>query len=151
MFIFACSAKPKSLPVLQDIGIPEENFDNHFTLIAPDGLNKFEINKMEVSIAVTVVGEYPISFEGDFGARIFRLDNDKWVEIPNLEKYPNVNTIVETANGDPIKTVLTGVDPVIYYPDHPVKVRIVLIGSIVKDGQVTNELAASYIDVDLKP
>jgi hypothetical protein len=42
-------------------------------------------------------------------------------------------------------------DPILDGYGKPISLRIILIGNIYRDGQVTEEQVAAYLDVELKP
>ena len=95
-----------------------------------------------------------MAFERDFGARLFILENDQWIEIPNSMGYDYLESdifVYMPYADNPFNLGAPVVVPKLPDTKQTSTVRIILVGSIYRDGQVTNEKVASYVDVDLKP
>jgi hypothetical protein len=151
LLITACKDKPLTPAIpMPDIGIPHEEMNTKIHLTAPDGWNTFKIGD-EVSLSVEVISNDKISFPPDYGARMFILENSKWKEIPNFMKYPEGNLIISQTNGNYLNVGGAPVDPLIPDQTKPVLLRIILVGNIYRDGQVTAEKTAAYIDVKMTP
>jgi hypothetical protein len=151
LLIFSAACKDQSLPAEgPDIGIPAEEMNTKVQLSVPDGWNTFKIGDI-VGIAVKVSSNDQVAFAQDYGARMFLYRNEEWVEIPNIMHYPEGHIILSPAGNDPFKEGEAGVDPILPDEKQPATIRIYLVGHIYRDGQITPEVTASYIDVELEP
>jgi hypothetical protein len=149
--IVACENKSLVPPTdLPDIGIPPDEYSKDFKLSAPEGWNTFKVGDA-VGLAVEVVSSDQIAFAQDFGARLFIYENNQWVEVANFMNYPEGYLILSPAKNDPLKFGAAFVDPLLPDSNRAVTLRTVLVGNIYRDGKITDEIAAAYIDVDLKP
>lgn len=149
IFLVGCNNQ-QTLPSTPDLGIPIGEFNTRIRLMVPDGWNTYRINHV-VGINVDVITTDKIAFGYDYGARIFKLEDGKWIEIPNLEKYPKGYFILMPSQGDPLKQQAASVFPFLSNNKKAVTLRIILIGNIYRDGQITDEQTAGYIDVRLTP
>jgi hypothetical protein len=149
IFSSGCSRHSK-IASMPDLGIPDEEMNRRIRLEVPDGWNTFKIGD-GVALNVDNISTEPVSFQYDFGAKIFVLQDKKWVEIPNLMKYPEGDLLLYPSQGGPFMQGEADVDPILSDTNQPVTIRIVLIGNIYRDGQITNDQTAAFIDVDLKP
>lgn len=140
----------QTLPSTPDLGIPIGEFNTRIRLMVPEGWNTYKINEV-VGINVDNFSTDKIAFGYDYGARIFKLEDQKWIEIPNLEKYPEGYFILMPSQGNPLKQGAASVFPVLNDSKEAVTLRIVLIGNIYRDDQITDEQTAGYIDVRLTP
>lgn len=137
-------------PQMPDVGIPEDEINSRFLIKAPSGWNTFKAGKVIV-MDVEVTSNDQIEFDEANGIRIFMLERNDWIEIQNLMNYPGGSILLSPAKGDPFKNGTVAVVPLLEKSNDKVKLRIVLIGTIYKDGQKTNELTAAYIDILLNP
>jgi hypothetical protein len=135
------------------VGVSSEEMNKEFQLSVPLAINTFKIGS-EVFLEVKVISTNQVAFERDFGARLFILENDQWIEIPNFMGYDYLASDVYVSMpyaDDPFNLGATVVVPKPPDTKRATTVRIFLVGSIYRDGQVTNEKVASYVDVYLKP
>lgn len=148
---YACSNK-STYPETEmpDIGVPEREINTRLRLSAPDGWNTFLIGDA-VSLAVEVITNDQIAFPYDYGAKMYVNEENQWEEIGNFMKYPNGFLVLSSANGSKIKIGDAGVDPVLPETNKAVTLKVVLIGYFYRDGQITNDKTAAYIDIQLKP
>jgi hypothetical protein len=98
-----------------------------------------------------VISKNQVIFLHDYGARMFLYQNQEWVEIPNFMHYPEGSIILSPAGNDPFKLGDASIHPILPDENQPATIRIYLVGHIYKDGQITPEATAAYIDVELKP
>jgi hypothetical protein len=133
-----------------DIGLPDSEMNTRIRLQAPDGWNTLKIGDV-VGIDVEVISDDQIAFSHDYGAKIFIYEDQEWREIPNLMKYPDGYLLLTDARGDVFKKGVASVAPVLPKTDKAVLMRIILIGNIYRNGQITTEQTAAYIDLELKP
>jgi len=152
IFIVACRTT-FSMDEMPDVSVPSEELNKEFQLSVPVALNTFKIGG-EVFLEVKVISTNQVAFERDFGARLFILENDQWIEIPNSMGYDYLESdrfVYMPYADDPFNLGATVVVPKLPDTKQATRVRIILVGSIYRDGQATNEKVASYIDVYLKP
>jgi len=136
-------------PAMPNIGIPLEENNKYFLLEVPAEINQYKTNA-PVGISIKILSEDSILFPPNYGARIFQLKNQKWVELTNLVKYQEGDILLQSSE-NPFDWGFTIVFPDIADIHEPAKVRVVLIGHIVRDGKATDDLVGSYVDVNLKP
>jgi hypothetical protein len=137
------------IPQMPDIGIPDNEINSRFKLTAPEGWNTFKTGEV-IGLSIAVISDDQIAFKTD-GAKIFLLEKETWVEIPNFMNYPQGYDLLSPSKNDPFKQGATVVVPQIPDENGNALVRIILIGNIYRDGQITDELTAGYIDVKLTP
>ena len=83
---------------------------------------------------------------------MFIYEENQWVEIANFMKYPDGYLVLSSLGDNPFsKYGAPAVDPILPDTSKPVTIRIILVGNIYRDGQITDEKTAAYIDVELKP
>lgn len=153
LFTSACSSS--KLPPMPDIGAQVDEFNTDFKLSVPEGWNTYKVNE-PVILRIEVLGNESISFSYDaFNNRkdinLFVLEENKWVEIENLAKYPEGFLVYMPANTDPLKYGVVSIFPILKDIDQTVLLRIVLTGYFFENNQITNKQSISYIDVPLNP
>jgi hypothetical protein len=151
LLVTACKAKP-TIPAdaMPDIGIPPGEMNTKIKLTAPYGWNTFKVGDV-VSINVEGISEDQIAFPPDYGARMFIYENNQWKEVANFTTYPDGSIVLSPRKGNPFNDGGTALDPILTDMANPVTLRIILIGNIYRDGQITAEKTAAYIDVNLTP
>lgn len=135
---------------MPDIGIPQAEINTRIKLLAPDGWNTFEQGD-DMSLVVDIYSDDQIQFTYDFGARMFMLEDQEWVEVQNSVRYPSGSFVLSPSEGNLQKTGAVVLDPVIPQTDHSVLLRVFVIGNIYSNDQVTDEKTATYIDLELNP
>jgi len=145
----SCQSLP-AMPELPDVGIPAEEINKRIKLIAPQEWNTFKTGEV-IGISVEVISEDQIAFQHDYDVLIFALKDREWVEVPNLMNYPEGYVLLSKPNGEPFKRGDARVDPILPDLDKNVTVRIIIVGNIYRDGQITEDQTAAYIDLELKP
>jgi hypothetical protein len=144
-----CTKHP-SLPDMPDIGISQGEINTRVLLAAPAGLNTYKIGEI-VSLTVEVVSDDRILFPHDYGAKIFVLEDNQWVEVPNLMEYPDGHITLSPTSGDPLRKGTAGVVPLFPDSNNKQTIRIILIGNIYSNGQLTDDQTAAYIDLEMNP
>ena len=122
----------------------------YLEVTAPNGWNSFKTDD-SISLEIRNISEGQISFGPDFGARIFVLSDQSWLEVKNKITYKNYPlTLDPTENYDPMKTGATIVQPEL--PDYtvPYDIRIFLVGDLIENGKEARKVS-SYIDIKLVP
>ena len=139
--------EPLSIPT-PDIGF-EVQSEKYLEVTSPNGWNSFKTNK-PISLMIQNISEKQITSSQDFGARIFLLKDDKWVELQNKVVYTDDPVTLEPdENSD-----LTNIATVFILPDLPdysvtSNLRIFVIGNLTENGKESKKVA-SYIDMQLK-
>jgi hypothetical protein len=151
----AIGCQQKSVaPPMPDVGVSPQEMNKRFTVQAPRGINTFRTKDI-VQLAIKLIPNDPqdqLAFQYNLGARLFIEQKDQWVEIKNAVNYRQ----------DTGKIILSPSDPwgnsngAFFKPALPdvtktTVVRFILIGNIIKNGDVTEEKTGAYIDVTLKP
>ena len=141
-----CEAKP-ILP--SEFGFPAEEINTRVRLAAPAGWNTFQ-TRSHVELLIEVISADQIAFDHD--ARMFIYQGHEWVEVENVPTtYPDEKQILSPARGDLNKLGIVSVYPLLPDPNRSVTLRLVVVGNIVRDGEITQEQTAAYIDVRLRP
>lgn len=145
----SCTRGPteKTMP---DIGIPSSEMNSKVQLLAPDGWNKFKTED-NVMLAVKGISSDQVLFKSDYGARLFILQDNNWKEISNGVDYSDGNIVLYPFENNYLNYGSVVLRPRLPDSTKPVTVRIILVGNIYRNGQMTNEVTAGYIDVNLKP
>ncbi len=156
MLLISSCAKSTPLPMdsMPAIGIPMDKMNSQFRIIAPQGWNSYKI-KTGVSLLVQVLSDEPIAFKGDLGARMFIYQNGEWIELKNRILASNYETwgirIAQLEKDQAARVVDTHLAPLVPDPTRVTSIRVIAVGNIYKDGQVTEEQTAAYVDVTLRP
>jgi hypothetical protein len=152
----ACVKQPTSVPSDKvpgfDISIKEMN--NKLKIISPIGLHNSFKNDQDLSLYLTVISDDQMAFKTDFGAKIFVFQDNQWVEVENRVDYPGEKTqyfSLSPAKGNPAEGASIILRP--YKPglNSVVPMRAIVVGYIMKNGDVTDEKTYGYIDLELKP
>lgn len=135
---------------MPEIGIPANEMNTKIRISAPEGWNTYKTND-DISLDIKIISEEEIAFPSNYGARLFTRRNHEWIEIANLTHYPEGIFLLVPYDNKPFNIGATSVFPILSDPSEPITIRIILVGNVFKDGQVTDEVTAGYVDVDLKP
>lgn len=131
-----------------------KNVNQSLNLIYQDTLplNKGHIES-KVFLDVRNYSDKRIWFPDDWGLKIYRSDNNSWVEIRDSMTSFQTEDIVLAPYGDEELRDIGApvVDPDIPNEGHPVTIRVVVIGNVMNGDVVTDEQAAAYVDITLQP
>jgi hypothetical protein len=131
------------------IDLPLEELNTRVKLIAPRGWNSYKLGDV-VSIAIQVTSEDAISFSyADI--KLYFINGGIWTEIDNLFVYQGEYIVVQPLEGNPFNTADLGILPDIQNYEDSTTLRIILIGNIIRNNQVTDDITGAYIDVVLNP
>jgi len=97
------------------------------------------------------IGHVPVGFAADFGVRIFLANGNKWEQLTNNFGYVDRMYIIPPEADDPLGDAIVSVNPVIDKAEPPVKVRVIVIGTVYQNEKPTATLTAAYIDLILQP
>jgi hypothetical protein len=132
---------------MPNIDIPEGEINKHIVLEAPDGLNAFRFGDI-LYLSIDVISDAQIAYN-DSDVMLLLLADDRWIEIPNLVENTSGYTLL-TASENPFDKSVIAVYPVLENIDEDIiTLRIILLGYVYQDREVTAEKTAAYIDVIL--
>jgi hypothetical protein len=147
VFFWVGCTKQTSIPQMSNIDIPEGEINKHIVLEAPEGWNTFQIGDV-IRLTVSVILDDQIAYN-DNDVIILFLEDERWVEIPNFITNSPGYTLL-TASDSPFDKGAIAVYPVLENIDEDmITLRIILFGYVYRDGEVTTEKTAAYIDVNL--
>lgn len=149
-FLYGCrntTSQPSNLP---DIGVPITEINSRISLSTPRAINTFKIGD-EIAIAVEVLSADKIAFKHDYGARIFMHDGSEWKEVKNYMGYTQGDIVLETRSTNPLNIGAAIIYPYLPNQTKAVTLRVFIIGNIYKNGEITPEETAGFLDVNLKP
>lgn len=120
-----------------------------------EGMNTFKTDDI-VRVSIEVTGDEAVSFSYDEFNKgrdiaLFILRDEQWVAVDNLMNYPEGYLVYQPAEGDPLKLGTISVWPVLSDTNQDVLLRVILMGKIFKNDQITDERVIGYVDVKLKP
>lgn len=135
---------------LPDIGIPIEELNKDFELVAPDPWNSFKIGD-PVMIDVTLISDRIISFPNNFGARAFVEQEGEWVELENMFEFMPGRFILSPSEDFWLKSGTAGFLPKLDDIEKSVKLVIIVTGNVMDKKEITDELVGGYLEVELRP
>jgi hypothetical protein len=95
-----------------------------------------------------------IRFPGDYGIKIYSYNNisNSWEVIGNdITYFPLGNPQVSPKGTDFPGIIGISAVPMIVNEGKPVDIRVIVIGSVVRDGTPTSEQVGAYVDLTLQP
>ena len=94
-----------------------------------------------------------IVFAADYGLEMYMLnENQTWIEVKNLEKYsPEENKQVSPLGEGSLSQLLVSALPALDKTSNPIDLRVLVIGTIYKDGIPTDKQVGAYTDITLQP
>jgi len=137
------------------------NEDSSLTLMPYDFSDYLEVSywgqipiRIDKSIALDIQNTSMecIVFPHDFGVHIYANINGSWLEIPNSVQYPNQEDIILDPKGSFFSDSGTVVHPIISSINknsNPIRIRVVIVGRLCKDGTPTEKQVGGYIDLDI--
>lgn len=151
MLATACVLQPE-LENMPEVGIPPENLNTKVRVIAPRGLNTYKINA-PIQLVIYVMGDEAIIFSPDFGVKIFLYKDGEWTEVVETVPitYLHGDTILPPSQGNSFLSGSARAFPLFPGADHPVLLRIFVLGHVYRDATATDEKVGAYVDVILHP
>ena len=96
-----------------------------------------------------------ITFTRDYGLKIFTYEYDieEWMTIENELIYtPNENILLFPKSINKYKSrEIVDLSPVIHDKEKPIFIRIVVIGNVINNGEITAEQVAAFTDILVSP
>jgi len=152
VFLSGCQRIPDG--EMPDIGIPIENANRDMEIYSPKGFRNTFKNGQRLSLLVRVLSDYSIQPQLDSGIKLFMYQDQQWVEIENGFIYPlehEADFIFVPSKDDFMKEGSISVVPYKQDLKAAASVRLIIVGNIVRDGKVTDELSVGYFDFVLNP
>ena len=140
LVVVSCNGRTDSLP---GIAVPSDQMNIQLKLLAPPEANSF---KMGTSVRLVASNDAngPIVFPQDYGVKIFRNDNNRWVEVGNSVDYtPGNKTLLPKAQ-QALGGIIVPIHPAVQ-DNQPVTVRVVLVG------KMGDKAVGASIDIVLQP
>ena len=95
-----------------------------------------------------------IVFPADYGLKMYLYNDEdqEWIEVKNLEKYsPEENKQVSPIDEGSLSQLLVSALPGLDKTSNPIDLRVMVIGTIYKDGTPTDKQVGAYTDITLQP
>ncbi len=141
----------QTLNELPGYEIDQKNINSQIVIYAPDGWNSFKIGE-PISFAVDVICDDPIIFSRNYNIAVYQKEESNWVELDNVPEIRNDGEILLYPRSEsPFNNGAASIIPIIEDQTKPVKLRVVVIGHLYKNGEKTNQLVGAYTDVNLYP
>ncbi len=107
-----------------------------------DSIDLYLINKTDKSI----------HFSNDMGVRIFAyLEYEgQWKEIKNLVIYSGNDLILQTGSNNPFSVTSSVIYPDLSSVSSPGIIRVIVIGTLYINNEITDDKIGNYIDIYLK-
>lgn len=131
--------------------IENKYINSDIRLFAPTGWNSFELGD-PISLVVEVIGDDPILFTRDYNINIFQKNDSLWCQVESVPKSRTEGVVLlNPSKGDPKYYGAASIIPIIEDQTKPVKLRVVVVGHLYKNGEKTDQLVGAYTDVKLYP
>lgn len=148
LVIVSCSSKSeKDVEKLPGIDVPINAMNLKIVLEPDPGMPRVHKNGETLGFLIRNRSFNRISFDQDFGIKIFKKQGTTWKSVENKWRYPEGENILPTTAEDPTGLALF-VFPAVEGLQESTDVRIVIVGQT-KDKPT--EQVGAYIDVLYKP
>jgi hypothetical protein len=131
------------------IDLPISEMNTRIRLTAPEYVNSFTIGDT-IAIEVDNLSDTPVEIVLDKDIKVFTKQGNGWTEIENYYFYSGTISQVPVKSpetpvgiGFPIKPAIGG--------DEPVVIRVIVIGTVYKNGKPTSIRTGAYLDLTLYP
>ncbi|HEY9078052.1 MAG TPA: hypothetical protein VIO61_16065 [Anaerolineaceae bacterium] len=162
VFLFLCfftpgcssDASTPDIP-LPDLGVKVYEFNKRLHLSRLEGPKRVFRNEEDISLLIENLGNEDIAFPVDYGLQLFLYSDNNWVKIRQLVEYPLVNPNdllpIPPSKGDLRRMGYPIISP--YFPGLKKRtpMRVFVIGSVYKNGKITDERVGAYMDAFLEP
>ena len=148
----SCAPKPNDSSTSQismpDIGIPVSENGKFILLETPEGWNSFS-QAEPIVLRVKNVSDEALKFQPDFGARMFILRDNGWVELEDTINDTLMDSLVlePNHNNDPFNSEALPLFPKLENYKGDVTVRVIVVGQVVSSDEMQQRTA--FIDVTL--
>lgn len=152
----SCSVHPIPDNEMPELDFLVEEANRDLELYSSTGYGNSYKNSEILTLLIKVKSDYPIHFPMDYGTRIFIYKEEQWIEIQNNMVYPTVEqyggeNILPPSEDNILKEGFFQAVP--YYTDleKALPVRLIIVGNIIENGRITDELSVGYFDFVLNP
>lgn len=155
----ACSnkvSKQKEDAFLKLIPIPMGDMNDEVKLSLPGlerGFYKPKIGEF-ITLELNNQSNKVIVFPADYGLKMYLYNNEDqtWIIVKNLEKYsPEENKQISPLGEGSLSQLLVSALPGLDKTLNPIDMRVVVIGTIYKDGTPTDKQVGAYTDITIQP
>ena len=141
----------QTLSKLPGYEIDQSNINSQIVIYAPDGWNSFKIGE-PISFAVNVMCDDPIIFSQDYNIAAYQKKESSWVGLDTVPEIRNDGEILlYPLSESPFNNGAASIIPIIGDQTKPIKLRVVVVGHLYKNGEITDQLVGAYVDVKLYP
>jgi hypothetical protein len=154
LLLVACqkqSLSQKEVAFIQLAPVKEWNATIKFW--SPEPTDLFTIGD-PVHLSLENFSEYKVIFPRDNGIKIYQYDEGQntWLQIENKMRYiPPGNTQVSPKSTGLPGVIGIGLLPELRSEGKPIEIRVVVVGNLEKNNELTNEQVGAYIDITLQP
>ena len=131
---------------MPDVDMSLSEMNKNVSLSAPPDLNTLKTCDL-IFVDVKINSGAKIIFAPDFGAKLFRADDDIWIELEDSMERQN-NQVVLPSNSN-FASNLAVFAPVFSTYSEPQNIRIIVTGHIFRHGEKTDESVGAFIDLSL--
>ncbi len=155
----ACSnkaSKQKEDSFTKLLPIPTGDMNDEIKLSLPGlerGFYKPKIGEF-ITLVLNNQSNKTIVFPADYGLKMYLYNNEKqtWIEVKNLEKYSTEEyKQVSPIDEGSLSQILVSALPSLDKTSDPIDMRVMVIGTIYKDGTPTDKQVGAYTDITLQP
>jgi hypothetical protein len=155
----ACSNKAKQQKedsFTKLLPIPTGDMNDEIKLSLPGlerGFYKPKIGEF-ITLVLNNQSNKIIVFPADYGLKmyLYNYEEQTWIEVKNLEKYSTEeNNQVSPINEGSLSQILVSALPSLDTTSDPIDMRVMVIGTIYKDGIPTDKQVGAYMDITLQP
>jgi hypothetical protein len=155
----ACSnkeSKQKEDSFTKLLPIPMGDMNDEIKLSLPGlerGFYKPKIGEF-ITLVLNNQSNKIIVFPPDYGLKMYLYNNEEqtWIEVKNLEKYSTEeNKQVSPIDEGSLSQILVSALPSLDTTSDPIDMRVMVIGTIFKDGISTDKQVGAYTDITLQP
>lgn len=137
--------------------IPSEITDINTTLKIVPAEKEFAREQGSDFLIQNFSPEYQLYFSADTDIQVFAWNNKKWIQIQNdVIYYPSSDIYLQSSQMDTPGWKIISIAPTFLVDDQialnqKAKVRILIVATIIKGGQLTDKKIAAYVDVWIHP
>ncbi len=142
-----------------------EKEESFLALVPVDSMNdKLQLTHLDfvgdgktwlvIELMMENISDEEIVFPYDKGARLFTYNESEstWLEIDDSFNLLSRDDIILTTKENPLSNIaIVTVAPDLLNNDKPFTVRIVVVGTVLRDGEPADETVGAFVDVTLQP
>ena len=131
------------------IDLPISEMNTRIRLTASEYTNSFTIGNT-IELDVDNYSNTPVEIVLDKDIKVFTKQGNGWTEIENYDHYSGTIQQVPVKSPDTPFGIAFPLDPVIG-GDKPVVIRVIVIGTVYKNGEPTSIRTGAHLDLTLYP